>query len=204
MRHTTRLAVSVSFAAVAVAAWGEDPPRPGEAPSYRLGEAPAGLTAGVVAADAAIADLQRRLSTRLREEMQRGGPARAIAVCRDEAPALAAATGRDRGLRIGRTSHRLRNAANAPPPWAKRFVVAAAGKKAVAASPSRWTWATASASCAHSRPAPCARSATALADRLAPEAKALLGVAYPHDRAVGFEEGDLRGWFWAEASKISG
>ena len=204
MRHMKALAVSVSFAAVAVAAWGEDPPRPGEAPSYKLGEAPAGLAAGVAAADAAIADLQRRLSTRLLEEMQRGGPARAIAVCRDEAPALAAATARDRGLRIGRTSHRLRNAANAPPPWAKRFVVAAGGKKAAAAEP---VVVDLGDRVGVLRPIPTGAMCTQChgpADRLAPEAKALLGVAYPQDRAVGFEEGDLRGWFWVEASKISG
>jgi mono/diheme cytochrome c family protein len=35
--------------------------------------------------------------------------------------------------------------------------------------------------------------------RLAPDVRAFLAVAYPDDRAVGFEEGDVRGFVWAEA-----
>jgi hypothetical protein len=35
--------------------------------------------------------------------------------------------------------------------------------------------------------------------RLSPDVLAYLAQAYPDDRAVGFEEGDLRGFAWAEA-----
>ena len=37
------------------------------------------------------------------------------------------------------------------------------------------------------------------AGSLAPEVRGYLETAYPGDRAIGFEEGDLRGFAWAEA-----
>ena len=36
---------------------------------------------------------------------------------------------------------------------------------------------------------------------IAPDVGRTLADAYPEDRAVGFEAGDLRGWMWAEVSK---
>ena len=44
------------------------------------------------------------------------GPANAINVCRDQAPMIAASLA-TAGVRIGRTSHRLRNPENAGPDW---------------------------------------------------------------------------------------
>lgn len=92
--------------------------------------APARASAGVEVADEAIRALQQRLSARLQEELQKGGPVRALSVCRDEAQALTAEIARGRGLRLGRTSDRLRNPGNMAPSWAQRFVEAGAGKKA--------------------------------------------------------------------------
>jgi mono/diheme cytochrome c family protein len=36
---------------------------------------------------------------------------------------------------------------------------------------------------------------------LSPEVEAFLRTAYPDDRAVGFDEGDVRGFIWAEAPR---
>jgi hypothetical protein len=35
-------------------------------------------------------------------------------------------------------------------------------------------------------------------DKLDPRVRRTLNEFYPGDRAVGFHEGELRGWFWAE------
>jgi hypothetical protein len=35
-------------------------------------------------------------------------------------------------------------------------------------------------------------------DSLAPDVADALALHYPDDRATGFTEGDLRGWFWVE------
>ena len=60
----------------------------------------------------------------LMQALQRGlaqGPENAIDVCRLDAPAIAAAASID-GLEIGRSSHRLRNPANAPTDWQRRAI----------------------------------------------------------------------------------
>jgi hypothetical protein len=38
-------------------------------------------------------------------------------------------------------------------------------------------------------------------DKLAPEVRRVLRERYPEDRAVGFAEGEIRGWFWVEVPK---
>lgn len=170
-----------------------------EEPSYRIDQAPDRLFAGVEIADAAIRDLQRRLSARLQEELHKGGPTRALGVCRDEAQALTAETARVQGVRVGRSSHRLRNPGNAAPPWAERFVAAGAGRKAASVEA---VVVDLGDRVGVLRPIPTAAPCTQChgrAERLSPEVAALLATAYPQDRATGFDEGDLRGFLWAEA-----
>jgi len=134
-----------------------------------------------------------RLSGRLSEAMGTGGPTEAISVCKTDAPAIAAEVSRERGLSIGRTSFRLRNPANTPPPWAGAaiedrpetpvYFLGDGGELGVL-SPIRV-----------SRPCLSCHGPT---DRIDPEVKAVLDREYPQDEAVGFDEGDLRGWFWME------
>jgi hypothetical protein len=38
-------------------------------------------------------------------------------------------------------------------------------------------------------------------ERFSPAVEAALQASYPSDQATGYEEGDLRGFFWAEAKK---
>ena len=33
-------------------------------------------------------------------------------------------------------------------------------------------------------------------EQVLPDVQAAIGRAYPNDQATGFQEGDLRGWFW--------
>jgi hypothetical protein len=52
------------------------------------------------------------------------------------------------------------------------------------------------------RPLPTAATCTkchGTVERLSPDVRDLLATAYPQDKATGFEEGDLRGFIWAEA-----
>jgi hypothetical protein len=39
------------------------------------------------------------------------------------------------------------------------------------------------------------------ADRISPSVRTLLAERYPGDRAVGFTNGEIRGWFWVELPK---
>ena len=65
---------------------------------------------------AAANALKSELKAALEAAMQNGGPENAIDVCKDKAQAIAAAHSKD-GLVVGRTSHKLRNVANAPRAW---------------------------------------------------------------------------------------
>jgi hypothetical protein len=186
-------------AAASVLAWGAERARGQDAASYRLGDAPARLAPGIQAAEAAISALQARLAGRLLEELKAGGPAKAITVCRDEAPALTAQTAREQGVRVGRASHRLRNPKNAAPAWAESFVAAAAGQKAAAVEPTVVNLGDRVGVLRPIGTAGVCLQCHGPTSRLSPDVQSYLAKAYPDDRAVGFEEGDLRGFAWAEA-----
>ena len=62
-----------------------------------------------------LAHFKRDLKEALRTGLARG-PVEAIEACRLKAPDVATALSQH-GIRLGRTSHRLRNPANSPPDW---------------------------------------------------------------------------------------
>ena len=135
--------------------------------------------------------------------MKSGGTTAAIGVCSQEARAITAKLSEAANLKIGRSSHRLRNPKNQPPPWVASFVAGLDGKRASEVE-------------AHVfdlgdrigvvRPIPTAKICTKChgnASELDPAAAAPLHETYPQDRATGFSVGDIRGVFWVEVSKDS-
>lgn len=83
------------------------------------------LSAPVLAADADIDALKaeaagiiqsfsQELQGELMAAMKAGGPANAISVCNEKAPAIAAASEAASGWSVARSSHKLRNPENAP------------------------------------------------------------------------------------------
>ncbi|WP_081605554.1 c-type heme family protein [Rhodopirellula europaea] len=134
-----------------------------------------------------------RLSGRLMKAMGGQGPAAAISVCQQEAPQIADEVSTEHNLRIGRTGVRLRNQNNEPPVWAKsltdnetdtpQFVVLD-NEDAAALLPIKLQ--------AH------CLMCHGPKDQIAPVIQDQLAKLYPADEATGFNEGDLRGWFWIE------
>ena len=143
---------------------------------------------------AVLAPFKTELQAALREGLERG-PEHAIEVCRVRAPELAAEAAGP-GVEIGRTSHRLRNPANAPRPWVAPLLAAfvadpaAAGPRTVSLPDGRTGYV---------EPIPTqAMCLVCHGETLAPAVQERLQALYPADEAVGFREGDLRGLFWAE------
>jgi hypothetical protein len=144
-------------------------------------------------AELARQNLFGRLMERLQGVMQSDGPVAAIAVCQQAAPQLAAEVASQTGVAIGRTSLKLRNAANQPPVWA--------GPLMAAGEPGPWASQHSDgrlgvllpiklqAGClmCHGTPG-----------EIPPMVAEAIAERYPDDRAIGFAEGDLRGWFWVE------
>jgi uncharacterized protein (TIGR01244 family) len=159
------------------------------------------LSASDEARSAAFARLLSALSEALAATGPDGapvGPAGAIGVCKDQAPAIAQAVSRERGVMLGRTSERLRNPKNAAPAWA-RGVLAEAPATSAPAGPRVFVNEDGSMGMMFAITA----AGTCLACHgdeatMNPDVKSALTAAYPRDRATGYKDGDLRGWFWVE------
>ncbi len=133
------------------------------------------------------------LSTRLLGAMSNGGPAAAIEVCSKDAPRLAKEVGEAHGVKIGRTSFKLRNPKNTPPDWTAgmvdervsepRFVDLKDGTFG-AFLPIKLK--------------PQCMTCHGPEEQIDPAIKDALARLYPEDQATGFQVDELRGWFWVE------
>lgn len=152
----------------------------GQAPPARAAEAVAALRSELLAA------LTQALAQ---------GPAAAIDACRVEAPRIAERIAAN-GVAVGRTSHRLRNPANAPEPWMLPLL-----DELRAAPPEPGSWrsvdlgerGTGYVEPIHLQPLCASCHGEAVEPALLGQIRAL----YPSDEAVGFRVGELRGLFWA-------
>lgn len=151
--------------------------------------------ATVARAAEAVARLKATLVGELTAAIAQGGPENAIGVCRDRAPAIAQAVS-EPGLRVGRSSHKLRNPANAAPDWAAPLLAAwVAGKRA--GEPTALVLEGGRTGYVE----PLATAPMCLAchgESIAPAVAAKIAALYPEDRATGFRAGELRGIAWVE------
>jgi len=160
------------------------------------------LTAGVVQAQEAElargAELLVPFKRDLQEALRLGlvqGAVQAISACQLQAPEIAEALSLD-SMSLGRTSHRLRNPANASPGWVRPILedyVASSSVRAprIVALPNKRS--------GYVEPILLQPLClTCHGDVLAPDIESRINELYPEDRAVGFQVGDLRGVFWIE------
>lgn len=148
--------------------------------------------------EATLKPFKEKLMGALMEGLK-DGPEGAIDVCRVLAPEIAEEVGSP-GVRVGRTSHRLRNERNAPREWVRPLL------EVYVASPDK------------SEPEvvridegrvgyvePIHVKTMCLGchgSDLSPSIAARIDENYPNDRARGFEVGDFRGLFWVEFSGL--
>lgn len=141
--------------------------------------------------------LARELLGKLTQTLQADGPADAIGVCRELAPMLAETVSRQMSLRIGRTSDRLRNPENSAPAWAweslqrrpesPTFLAGPGGELGVLL-PIRVQM-------------PQCLGCHGAVESIDPAVREQLHRLYPDDRAIGYRQDDLRGWFWVEVPR---
>lgn len=126
------------------------------------------------------------------------GPVSAIAACRVEAPKLAANASSE-SVRVGRTSGKLRNPANAPKPWMKplleRYETDPEDREPAVVLIDEHT--VGYVEPIFMQPL----CVTCHGADLAPDLEAKLDELYPGDQARGYVAGDLRGVFWAELAR---
>lgn len=133
------------------------------------------------------------LSSKVMSAMQEGGAVKAIGYCKIAAPNIHGQVAESEALAIGRTSFKLRNPANTPPAWAQGYVnekreeaalLGHADGRFAALLPIRMM-----GLCTRCHGTP---------DTIDAAASKEIQRLYPLDAAVGFEKGDLRGYFWIE------
>ena len=156
----------------------------------------------VQAAKATTMEFVQGLGTTMKQEIQTGGPAAAIKVCRDVAPAKANEISLARGWKVTRVGTRVRNPMiGMPDAWEQQVLqkfsaqVEQGGKPAdlvhyeVVQEPDgrylRFMKAIGTQ--------PLCLACHGARDNIADSVKAGLQDSYPHDRAVGYAAGDLRG-----------
>lgn len=161
-----------------------------------LAEDPAWVDRARHAAERLAIDLKDELTSALSD----AGPAAAVSVCRDRAPAIAADLS-GQTLRVGRTAPRVRNPDNAPDPW-ERDVLDTFVRRMRAGEPAstleRWEvheidgrrvgrW---------MKAIPMQPQCTLChGPEIGNPPAETIARLYPEDEATGFEAGDLRGAF---------
>jgi hypothetical protein len=127
-----------------------------------------------------------------------GGPARALSTCHSEAARIAERVIAESGIKVGRTSQRLRNPRNLAPGWAQHFVADGNDRKAADARAMAVDLGNRVGVLRPISTATLCTNCHGPENALSQEVRERLRALYPDDRGVGFQPGDLRGWMWAE------
>lgn len=147
---------------------------------------------------------QQELQAKLLEAMADRGPVAAIAVCRDEAPAIASRLSRESGWQVRRVGTRVRNPMTGlPDAWEQQQLAEFARGLAAGTDPAalaRFAQVEEPQGLAlrYLRPiviAPPCLACHGDPARQSPELRAALARDYPHDGATGYAPGALRGAF---------
>ncbi|MCU0870655.1 MAG: DUF3365 domain-containing protein [Burkholderiales bacterium] len=147
-------------------------------------------------------ELVQKLGAALKAQLAAGGPESAVGVCRDLAPAIAGELSRRSGARVARVSLKMRNPLlGTPDAWEQAaladFDAAVAGgqpadkleRAEVVDEPAGRTLRYVKAIPA----APLCMSCHGGADAIPAPVAAKIAAEYPHDRAVGYAPGQVRG-----------
>lgn len=158
-------------------------------------------------------ELIQRLGAALRQEMSSGGPERAVAVCRDIAPALAGELSRESGMRVARVSLKTRNPLlGTPDPWEQAALaefdrLATAGTKPETLERSEIVTEPQGRYLRYLKAIPvqpqclvCHGNSASMPDGV----KAMLAAEYPHDLATGYGPGQIRGGVSIKRKLIDG
>lgn len=151
----------------------------------------------VAIANEAQRQLGMQLVKRLTTAISEGGAAAGVEVCSSAAPEIARSVGEANEVKIGRTSHKLRNPANDAPAWMSSVVEEKSTERRYFTGPG--------GALGVATPIPMAELCLQCHGPdagITPEVKAAVAENYPKDLATGFAMGDVRGWFWVEVPPV--
>ncbi len=137
-------------------------------------------------------ELFSSLFAELSGAIKASGHADAIGVCQERAPAIASEVSAKHGVRIGRTSARLRSPKNGAPEWASSLLEAEGSEQLMVRGDGEVR------ALFPILIAPKCLACHGQVDELGEGVASALSARYAGDQATGYSEGDLRGWFWVE------
>jgi len=171
--------------------------------SWPLSQAPEELRAAISRADMIVVAIQDAVLRELNGALARGSTTSGSAFCHVDVTSIIQRVSREDGITAGRTSDRLRNPANAPKAWAAPFVAAHAGRPARTVDGFAIDLGETIGVLRPIVEQPMCGGCHGTRERMSPGLKLLLQERYPFDRATGFRDGEIRGWFWVELPKRS-
>jgi hypothetical protein len=169
--------------------------------AWPINEAPPAYQVPISRGNLIVVSLQDAVLRELQDALSKGGAEGAIAFCHLDATFMAQRLARYEGVAAGRTSDRLRNPTNAPRPWAAALVRAHAGERARDVEGFVVDLGDKIGLLRPISHRPMCNGCHGPADTVSAGVKAALTDRYPVDRALGFTEGEIRGWFWVEVRK---
>ncbi|MEX1127814.1 MAG: DUF3365 domain-containing protein [Vicinamibacterales bacterium] len=167
---------------------------------WPIRDAPADLRPVIARADLMIAEMHDSVLRELNDAFASVGADKAMSSCHIDSILITQRLGRE-GIAAGRTSDRLRNSRHAPRPWAAALVHANAGRQARDVEGFAVDLGDRLGVLRPIAERPMCATCHGPADRLSPAIRAQIAERYPADKAVGFKEGEIRGWFWVEIPK---
>jgi hypothetical protein len=195
-----RLAIAAAVAsAAALTTTAQSQPLPAPLP---IASAPADLRPTISRADVLIAAMHDALLRELNDALDRGGPAGAIDSCHIDVTAVSQRLARSHGVPAGRTSDRLRDPTNAPRPWAAAIVRDYAGRRARDVEGFAVDLGDRVGVLRPIVERQMCAGCHGPADGVSQGVRTVLTERYPADRAIGFTNGEIRGWYWVEMPKI--
>lgn len=156
-------------------------------------------TGGLSQGAALLQPFKQQLKSALQKGMAQG-PEHALAVCREQAPAIAHDLSQN-GVRLGRSSHKLRNPDNAAEAWLQPILTyyqtdQQTNTQAIPSSEPQ-TFSLGQGQTAYIEPIHIQPMClTCHGQAIEPGLKQRLHRLYPKDAATGFNVGDFRGVFW--------
>ena len=161
----------------------------------------ADYTEEIKASRETVKEFMQTLKQELQASMQEGGPVNAVSVCNLTAPAIANTYSVRNGWKVSRTSLKLRNPDNAPDAWERSALDAFEKRKLAGEDPAQMEYyevirRDGGKELRYMKAIPTSRVCLAChGEALDSIVKTRLEKLYPHDKALGYQEGDIRGAF---------
>jgi len=152
-----------------------------------------------------VQEFAGQLMMEMKTAMKQGGPVQAIKVCNESAPSIAANMSEKHKWKVGRTSLKLRNPANAPDAWEEAVLKRFEKRRAAGESPANMAYFEVvdekgqknfrfmkAIGMPPLQKMPCLKCH---GENIDSSISSKLNKLYPTDKAVGYKPGEIRGAF---------